>query len=290
MTLDLAIYMTTGRHRSRLCAEAMLNGIREVEGAGKKIDLLNETTYSGPVAPIAVFYGLHGRLFEAFNRYRQDPALTAVYIDLGYWKRRLPGERWSGYHKIAVNARHPTAYFQKIRHPEDRRLAAGVQIAPWRRQGEHIILAGMGEKAARVEGFRYEQWEREAIDRIRLVSGRPIIYRPKPSDGDARNIVGTTFGPSKSVPIEDVLRGAWAVVTHHSNAACDALVAGVPAFCDEGVARPLATNDLSKIEAPLYPDDREQWANDVAYTQWSVAEMYSGAAWRYLRSEELVRW
>jgi hypothetical protein len=129
------------------------------------------------------------------------------------------------------------------------------------------------------------------MQRIRDVTDRPIIYRAKSLDIPRWNAgmppnVTVTQGTR---PIADVLQDTWAVVTHHSNVAVDGLVMGVPAFTSEGVAATLALSDVAKIERPYFPDDlREQWANDVAYCQWSLREMRSGIVWRHLQEEGLL--
>lgn len=241
---------------------------------------------------VAVFYGLEPPIPELFEYYRA--AGRAVYVDLGYWGRR-EGGRWTGYHKVCVNARHPTAYFRKPQHALDRLSELRVQIKPMApRDAEpwkHILLAGMGDKGAAAEGYRPEEWERWAIDRIRQLTDRPILYRPKPSWKQARPIKGPGMrfsGRERDVSLE--LVNCWAVVTHHSNVAVDAAVAGIPTFCWGGVAAAISRSDLVEIETPVaHPMGvRQDWAADLAYTQWSVKEIASGACWRHLKSDGLL--
>lgn len=243
----------------------------------------------GQLPDIAVFYGLEGQLPLVFRDYAARG--WAVYCDLGYWGRRQGG-RWTGYHKVVVNGRHPTHYFRKPQH-DRRRISAfsGLLAQPWVDHGEreaHILLAGMGDKGALAEGFDPEQWEREAICHIRQMTDRPILYRPKPSWKQAKPIPGTLFSDPQKRVVEDELTNCWAVVTHHSNVAVDALVAGIPAFCWGGAAAPLSCQDLARIERPLFPEGRDAWMADLAYCQWSVAELESGACWKHLRAEGLV--
>jgi hypothetical protein len=40
-------------------------------------------------------------------------------------------------------------------------------------------------------------------------------------------------------------------------------------------------HDLSRIEFPIKPD-RDQWAANLAYTQWTMDEMARGWAWAHL--------
>lgn len=234
----------------------------------------------------AVFYGLEGKTPALFRDFAARSA--AVYVDLGYWGRR-EGGRWAGYHKVSVNARHPNAYFRAVAHPPDRLKRFHVEPKRLRTgtTGQHILLAGMGDKGARAEGFEPEVWERWAITELRKHTSRPIIYRPKPSWKTAKPIAGTIYS-GKDREVGQDLQNCWAVVTHHSNVAVDALVAGIPVFCWGGVALEMGLQDLALIEAPAYPADVLQWMADLAYTQWSIGEMKVGLPWRHLRKEGLV--
>lgn len=268
--------------RGRVISNSMAEGIKKF---GDDVKNIQEEFYSGPDCDAAVFYGLRGKLRDAFNDYKRV-GKKAVYIDLGYWER-IRGGKLYGFHKMAVNDRHPTEYFQKRNYPIARFHQLGVKIEPWKKDGKHILIAGMGAKAATFEGFHPNEWELAAVGELSKYTDRPIIYRPKPSWRSATPVDGTTFS-APDTPLEADLLNCHAVVAHHSNVCVDALVAGIPAFCMEGVAVPLSLQDLSKIETPIYPDGRDQWAANVAYTQWRPEEMQIGSAWRHLREEGIV--
>jgi len=268
--------------RSQVICSSMAAGIR---ACGDEAQEIREEFYNGPTAHVAVFYGLRGNCRQAFNDYRNS-GRRAVYIDLGYWGR-TDGGKLSGYHKIAVNGRHPTAYFQKKQHKEDRFRRFGLSVKPWQKEGKYVLLAGMGAKAADFEGFATHEWELDAVAKIRQFTQRPIIYRPKPSWRNPEPIDGTFFSP-RTQPLQDVLRVCHCVVSHHSNVCIDALLEGVPSFCVQGVAVPMSLQDIVRIEDPVYPNGREQWAADIAYTQWRPDEMRQGLAWQYLKGEGLV--
>lgn len=254
------------------------------QALGLNFDHRSSLTYRGrPDHDVAVFYGLAAGLDRVFRDYR-DQGRKAVYIDLGYWGRRKR-TRFDGYHKLSVNNRHPTDYFQSQPHSSDRFRQHGVAIRPWRQEGEHILLAGMSAKAAHAEGLLPHMWERETIAYLRELTRRPIIYRPKPNWADAKPLMGSIF--DRETPLEDALTNCHAVVTHHSNVAVDALLAGVPCVCLGGVASLLASQ-IDEIERPATPAGRDQWAADLAWTQWSVDEMQDGRAFRYLLDEELI--
>jgi hypothetical protein len=279
MATEVAIYKIEGHRRSTMCCEAMHLGIRST---GDRPATISTHAYTKPMFPVAVFYGYDQILRQIMADY-VAAGLHAVYIDLGYWQR----EGMTGHHKIVVNDRHPTKYFQRVKHSSERAQSCHVRLRDYQSTGRHILLAGMGPKAAEAEGKQPLKWESDAVEALRMFTDREIVYRPKPSWIGAPPLKGTRFSP-KAERLEDVLRNCHAVVTHHSNVAVEGLVAGVPAFCWKGVAQPMALQDLKEIEAPFYPFERGQWVNDIAYTQWNVDEMKRGLPWRHLKNEGLI--
>jgi hypothetical protein len=250
-----------------------------------RVELRSESSYLKPIADVAVFYGMSGKLRAVLRDYR-EAGRKAVHIDLGYWGRHQGGRR-AGYHKVTINDRHPTAYFQNQRHTLDRFEHFKIPILPWRKDGKNILVAGISAKGSIFEGWAPMGWERDAIDALKKITKRPIMYRSKPSDKQARPIPGVLYSPPAQ-PLADALANAYCVVAHHSNVVVDGLLAGIPGFTMEGVAAPMCLQDLRKIEQPLYPDDRRQWAADVAWCQWNVAEMANGSCWKHLKNEGLV--
>jgi hypothetical protein len=282
------ILMDSTRRRSLITCEAMRTGIDKV---GDKVVFKHESQYRSPEGDALLIYGMNGNCRRAFEEYRKA-GKPAVYIDLGYWGRRQNGTsigRWKGYHKISVGDRHPTAYFMRFEHGPERAERLGLDLSPWRKGGRHILVAGMGAKASRFEGFEPEEWERGAIAALRRLTDRPIVYRPKPNCPVSRPIDGTLFSPGTQ-PLAEPLADCHALVTHHSNAGVEALVAGVPVFTVAGIAAPLALSDLSRIEMPMELDDalRRRWLNAATFCQFSVTEMTEGVAWRHLKDEGLV--
>jgi hypothetical protein len=279
--IDVAVYQLPSHRRSRVITEAMLKGIA---AAGDRPRQRWANQYRGPEAPVGVLYGLEGLAPRIFRDHQRAGGL--VFVDLGYWGRR-EGGRWTGYHKVVVNERHPTAYFQRRPHDFDRAARLELKAQPWRSSGRHVLLCGMSDKGAQACGFAPEQWERETIARLLKATDRPIVYRPKPSWYGSRPLPGAGYSPREET-FEQALADAWCVVSHHSNCNVDGLLAGVPSFCVEGVAAPLSETDLTKIETPRRPGGREQWIADLAYTQWTVDEIAQGKAWRHLKDEGLL--
>lgn len=279
--MKVAVYFASTNSRSVLVGQAMHRGLLK---CGQDADLIASSKYIRPQHDIAVFYGLGDGLSKIFHEY---PAAgrKVIFIDLGYWGRKKK-TKFDGYHKLIINGRHATEYFQNKRHDHDRFKQFGIPIKPWRADGRNIVVVGMSGKGATAEGFAPQQWEKHAIERLRQISRRPIVYRPKPTWIGAQPIPGSIW--MKDETIDEVLRDAYAVVTHHSNVAVDAILAGVPCICPFGVASVMSAHHLEDIDNLRRPDAREQWAADIAHTQYSLAEMMNGVAWQYLQNERLV--
>lgn len=279
----VAVYYIENNKRSARVAEAMTQGIRT---SGEIAKIIPSQKFRGVEGKVAVFYGFDRTMQTIFREYRRA-GLDVVYVDLGYWGRRHGG-LYSGYHKVAINSRHPTGYFQTVTHDRARFSRFGLEIRDWQTEGRHILLAGMSGKAAAAEGYQPSEWERWAIETLKRFTDRQIIYRPKPSWAHARPLSGSTFSNGHDVPLDELLSDCHAVVTHHSNVAVDGLLHGVPVFSFAGAGSVLSLSDLSRIEDPWRPHSREQMFWDLAWTQWSQAEMQSGVAWRHLRREGLI--
>lgn len=146
----------------------------------------------------------------------------------------------------------------------------GVEIEPWKK-GRGVLVCPPDRAYAERHGFDASRWTRDVIDSIARHTDRPITIRAR--EGAERN----------PVTLRAALDGCHAMVTHHSNAAVEALCMGYPVFVTgECAARSMAETDLSKIETPRYPDDRNRWAAVLADNQWTMNEMRQGLAWRKL--------
>jgi hypothetical protein len=250
---------------------------------GDKVQIRTDADADMKDFDVAIFWGFWEncqRIVEVCRRENKP----WVYVDLAYWRREF------GYFKVTVNDRHPEAYLMNRQAPSDRWDSLHVRIEPWKKESAAtapVLVAGMSGKAAWSWKFQAAEYERNVIARLRNITKRPIIYRPKPNWHQAAHIDGSKF--DKLTPVDKALATAHCVVTHHSNVGCDAIVAGVPVFCRRGAALPMSLpdSDLTKIETLFYPEGREQWAANLAYCQWNLQEMAGGECWKYLKAHVL---
>lgn len=211
--------------------------------------------------------------------------VDVVYYDKGYFSRGWDTDSADVYYRFSVNEFHPLHYFQSIPRPPDRWQELGIELKPRRTAGNDIVFAGCSAKFARVNGFDLNGYATGVVREIRSRTDRPIIYRPKKALNPPPPIPGTVYS-HKRCRIGEDLANAHSLVTFSSNAAVDAILSGVPAFVlGPGIAKPVSNTDLSKINDPRFPSEKErlQWCYDAAYCQWKVNEMEDGTLWNHLK-------
>lgn len=273
--------------RERILAEAVVGGIKrhgDIAWAIPKTlepseDVLNS-------ADVHAMIGVKSRnIFYAAMRL----GAHVLYFDKGYLRHVLPsGPRTWEYWRVCLDAQHPTAYLLDREYPSDRFDSWKRNLAPWRADGKHIIIAGSSEKYHAFYDLPHPtEWATKIIRKLSKEMGcqRPLVYRPKPSWRAAVPIKGATFSADREL-IGSVLKNAWCLVTHGSNAALDAILAGVPAIVlGDGVARSISSTELDDIESPRMVSlpQRAAWANAIAYQQFTVQEMFRGQMWDQLR-------
>jgi hypothetical protein len=204
-------------------------------------------------------------------RAAQREGRTYYYCDNGYFK---PGRRISdqGYYRVTRNAMQHDG--TGAASPE-RWQQLGLSIKPWRRTGSHVVVCPLSRLLAVAVGIDADIWLASTLNRLAKATDRPIRVRKKMSMEEVKRQGGPSFA--------DDLMNAWAVVTHSSNSAVEALLAGVPVFVTAPCAAyRMGLPDVRKIEHPIMPDGREQWVQNLAANQWTLAEMASSQCWREL--------
>lgn len=283
--LNVIIYRGNSKRAHVLC-EAMVSGV--TKAGDKVISVTPAVNYRGGIhADVAVFYGLKDNLMRVYKEYIAAGKKT-ILMDLGYWGR-TEGGRLSGYHRVVANNLHPNYYYQMITHDSNRFLKFNVDVKPKDVSGDHVLLAGMSEKAAWVFDLKPLEYEKRMITEIRKHTDKPILYRPKPSWKGAAPLPGTTYSPPDE-PLQDALDRSFVVVTHHSNVAIDAIVNGKPCIVTgHGVGMAVSTS-LDCLEEPYFPyeEKRMKWLSNIAYTQWNVKEIQAGKPWKHLKKEGVL--
>mgnify|MGYP000884490467 CR=1 FL=1 len=197
--------------------------------------------------------------WQLLQKAKQDNR-TLFYGDKAYFGR-------SKYYRITKNAYQSDC----IGNGDTSRLnKTGQKIYPWK-TGSKILICQQSELFYKLHGLNRDDWVSHTKRTIRQYTDRPIEIRSKIS-GD-----GTEFAFRRA------LVDVHAVVVYTSVAGVQAAMNGVPCFATEQCASlAFGSSDLSQIENPVLPDNREYLASVLANNQWTLDEIYNGTAWRML--------
>jgi hypothetical protein len=167
----------------------------------------------------------------------------------------------------------------------------GMDLSPWRSNGDHILIALQRPKGWSMRGYDIMSWLDSTYQMIRQYSDRPIRLRWHP--GDWKNFPrdldlsqwNVTLSPMDRPILED-LKNCWALVCHNSSPSAVAVIEGVPAFITDdpsySQAGEMANTDFSQIENPRMPV-REHWIRKIAQAHWSFDDLKSGRCWAHMR-------
>lgn len=271
------VVYTTGHALNESMSTVLANGFKAKRRAACVRGVTDKGHEFIPVHPeegtCAIVYGIL-RGTGSILRDCEERGEDYIYCDHSYFRQtrqvlsQMPGRVTlsKGHFRLVPNDR----YYRDLGDmPSDRWERLGIEIKPWRKDGKHVVVVPVSKWVAMYNGFDPQTWLRDTMAELKKHTRRQIIVKPKDSD----------------TPIEDVLENAWALVTMESNAAIDALTAGIPVFAGVSAASyPLANDDLADIEHPHMPDREQHFAN-LAYQQWTVREIMAGEA-----KETLEQW
>jgi hypothetical protein len=170
-------------------------------------------------------------------------------------------------------------------HTGTRSQQLGIQLLPWHGQGDEKLIALQHEASNQwAQQPPMVKWLEQTVHTLRQCTDRPIVIRPHPRCRIANIPYGCTLQTPSPVSnsyddfnINAAVQKSWAVVNWNSNPAVSAILAGTPAFVgNSSIAAAVGNLNFDNIENPTRPD-REQWVNDLAWNEWKIEELYSGA-------------
>lgn len=151
---------------------------------------------------------------------------------------------------------------------EDRWSQLGINVKPWRKDGEHILVLpqrSIGEPGVAMP----RNWIESVTRRLKRITDRPIVVRKHPGKNVKREL-------------ELDLHNAWCSCVWASGAGIKSIVAGIPVYYDfaNWVGGPAASKDWN-IEEPFL-GDRGPMLHRLAWAQWRWEEIQSGVPFEYL--------
>jgi hypothetical protein len=231
-------------------------------------------------ADVAVIWSLvwAGRMRNnrsVWQHYRNSNR-PVIVLEVGTLAR---GQTW----KMGVNGLGSDAIWGQDRDPR-RPQKLGLATRPWQPPGSDVVVVlQRGDSEQWVSQPPSAQWLDILVRALREYTDRRIRIRQHP-----RSMIPIPPGceldqPQRQIDTYDdydldtSLARAWAVINVNSGAGVNAVIRGVPLFCHESsLAAPVSELDWSKIEYPRRPD-RDQWFVDLCHTEWTTAEISTGA-------------
>jgi hypothetical protein len=247
----------------------------------------HDVAYNDTSADINVIWSVlfNGRM--AGNKAVWEQQKPTIVLEVGGIKR---GTTW----KVGLNGINRDAYFGPSGNSSDRVRLLGLQVKPWKYDGEYILIAGQHDKSLQWKDMpSMATWVHDTITFIRAQTDRPIIFRPHPRcplpaiEYDFKNVKRQTPKQIKNTYDDFDMRfdNIWATVSWSSNPGVHSIINGVPAFTGpSSLAFDVAEQNLRNIENPLY-GDRTQWLNDYAHTEYTIEEISQGLPLKHLTSK-----
>jgi len=228
----------------------------------------------------------HGRMAPNKGIWEKNTATRkpTVVLEVGGIKR---GTTW----KVGLNGINRNAYVGPSGMDDLRSRKLGLELKPWRQDGEYILICGQHDKSLQWQGMPpMSKWVMDTIEQLQIHYKYPIIFRPHPRcrlpdierqyknvyRQEPKQILGTyddfdmTFDNIKYT------------VSWSSNPGIHSIINGVPAFVSPySLAFDVACPHLLMVDNPQL-SDRQQWLNDYAYTEWTLDEISQGIPLKYL--------
>ena len=235
-----------------------------------------------------LFHGRMARNKDIWaNSVRDNKAI--IVLDVGGIKR---GTTW----KVGLNGINRDAFFGDKGNDSKRAKALGLELKPWRTDGEYILLCGQHDKSLQWHNMpSMSNWFLDTYDEIRKHTDRPILFRPHPRcrlphiERGLKNVIRQepTHLSGTYDDFDMAFDNVWATVSFSSNPGIHSIINGVPAFVGTSSLAYDVGNDIDfmhNIEHPLMPN-RQQWLNDYAWTEYTVEEIANGLPLAQLESK-----
>ena len=204
-----------------------------------------------------------------------------------YHQRHSMFEKYGDYHNSIFRVCKNNYVIEKITDTNDTRYLElkakfakddELDILDWKKGGKHIVVFPPSWWLCKNLGMTPQKVLDDTIEELKKHTDREIKVRVKKMNGQ--------YNP---VPLHEDLKDAHAVVSFQSSAAAKAIIKGVPSFTitdKYSAAVPMSLTDLSKIETPIYPDNRYEWLCNLANHQFYASEIESGYAKEYLDEQD----
>ncbi len=193
-----------------------------------------------------------------------------IFCDMPYWGRWNPlkqavdpGAEY--YWRICYSDIHVTGIVPNL--PQHR--IQHINIKPWKKtQGDYILVAPSSNT---VNAFIGEStWEQKTVAWLKTKTDMPIKVRHKPRKG------GRSGPAYADVPLADDLKNADCVVTSCSMVSIDAVIEGIPVYCNAKCPAMPVAQTIDKFGQPVFSEQRLDWLTTLSWHQYTQQEIEEG--------------
>jgi hypothetical protein len=286
--VTVGVCYTKNSHNAIAACDSFAEGVEAVGDSAVKVlnhsnlGILRKCEVSVQVCDYNKHCGKDFRFF--LNKATAITGTRRIIIDTGFIKNKRGDDNdLDRYMQVGFDGIKRNAKGYTKNSPSDRWEQLGIELKPWKEGGEYVLIMGQHEIGISTQHVDIVKWWEDTIYSIGLVLPEmPIKFRPHPNQkvfpkGKYELTQGTT--------IEEDLEHAYCTVARTTNGAVDSIINGVPVYTPDKacMAYDVANTSILRLENLEYPD-RQQWANELAYSQWTISEMKQGLPWKHLRS------
>ena len=190
-----------------------------------------------------------------------DKKYPMWFIDSGYTNFLEPNKKW---HRLVRNHLHYGEFFEA---PMSRLENFPKFPVPWRKDGDTIYVIEPGPFAASIFHCDLKTWKYDVETELRKHTDKKIKFREKAPKRERTRLFDELLN-------EDY----YCVVSINSNAATEAIWAGVPAITlGTHITNPVTRNKLSDIN-DLFYGNLGSWLAMLSYSQFTKEELMNGTA------------
>jgi hypothetical protein len=183
------------------------------------------------------------------------------FIDSGYTNFIESNKKW---HRIVKNHIHSNQMFEA---PVDRLCNFKTFPQQWRTEGNKILIVEPGSFAANIFHIDLKSWKYKIEEELRTYTDKKIVFREK----SPKKIREPLY---KHLLDEDY----YCVISINSNAATEAIWAGIPAITlDKHITNSVTKGSISDINN-LYRGSLANWLSVLSYNQFTYEEIINGTA------------
>ena len=220
---------------------------------------------------LAVFWG-HNSSKQVIIAAQKEKGCHYLVMERGYFADRF---EWTS---LGYNGLNGQADFCNADSPPDRWTPHEHLMSPWNPGEDYVLLIGQHPKDNSCSHVNIQKWYVETVMKTRALQDLPVVFRHHPEYENPSIPCGIEI---VNGDLGDCLKRAALVITLSSTVGVDALLAGIPVYAADPISMVYSESAYSILMEP----DRQQWAYDLAYTQWAEQEIRSGAAWTHLRKK-----